>query len=193
MNNRDKFAMWFLYSMLGLLLIALMFGCGSNSPLTGDVINITSNEPPTKYTSPQLKPIVDEFFQDAKARNMIIGNKYKELNRIELGDARQYAKNGEAYVGVCIVGEVNIGIQTQNYRHIVIDNSALKMGKHVLKGILYHELFHCVWDIGHSEDKYDLMYPYTYLSDESTEAMWNIMLDKAYDDVRNSKNLIVLN
>lgn len=193
-NQRDKFAMWFLCVMLGFLLIALVFGCGSSTTqLTSDVVNITSNETPTKYIDPQLQPIVDEFFQDAKARNLVIGNKYKDLSRIELGNASEYAKNGEAFVGVCVIGEVSVGFQIQKFRHIMVDNSALKMGKHIVKSILYHELFHCVWDVGHSEDKFDLMYPYTYLSDEATETTWTIMLDKAYDDLKNGKNLMILN
>jgi hypothetical protein len=123
------------------LLAFLLTACATTMPRAPDM--------PLSYIEPQLKPLVDEFYQECKK---VLGEQCQ--TRITL--TVKVDKLSDNTYGVCYLYDKPY----QYARHINI-NSEIITNPTLLRVVLFHELIHCVLEQEHYDTQLDLMNTYT--------------------------------
>jgi len=123
------------------LLAFSLTACATTMPRAPDM--------PLSYIEPQLKPLVDEFYQECKK---VLGEQCQ--TRITL--TVKVDKLSDNTYGVCYLYDKPYQYVRQvNINHDIIINPTL------LRVVLFHELIHCVLEQEHFDTYLDLMNTYT--------------------------------
>ena len=119
----------------------------------------TNNELPDHFIEPEFVPIIMEYAEMLK-ENQISTKLFKKIQRIEyktINDTKSIT-NGEVVniIGKCSVySSRDVFGKTKEYRLIEIDP---KLTGDEVRDTLFHELGHCVNNLGHNEDPGSIMY-----------------------------------
>lgn len=136
-------------------LLLLLSACGADDEVTIDY---------------QLRPILDRYLMLAPDEGQL-----DELADLRVGNPG-LGPTGNALSGRCyrdydtVVGRKVPGSQR---RHVVVapphDGD---VGGACWRAVVYHELAHCLHDLGHVDDEKALMYPFVKCSDERWSDYW---------------------
>ena len=139
-----------------MILIMILVGCGEQKEQYIQEV-IAANTPHKVEIDSELDPYVMEFLRLCRQyNNKGCLRRAKTLTEIEYRPKSYLVKymKSESVVGFC---EVFSGFEYTGQRRIVISESM--SGQYHLKQLMFHELFHCLAGLDHSDDPEDIMYP----------------------------------
>lgn len=107
---------------------------------------------PDRFIDARLQGYYDSFLRDAKQAGLKPGH---EITRLDIGpiDEKELGPN---VIGVCYKTPHLKGGKI--YMSYAIRVAMVFYSEPVMKGLMYHELAHCVYDLDHSPDRDDIMY-----------------------------------
>lgn len=111
------------------------------------------NEPePNHYIDPRLQSYYDSFLKDAEKAGLKPGH---DIAVLDIGSIDE-KEMGPNVIGACWKKALwHHGMVHRVYIIRIIDEFSPEA---VMKGLIYHELGHCVYDLPHDKDIRELMY-----------------------------------
>lgn len=150
------------------LLVVLLLACSSSK---GQYYVLqTSPQEDSVYISNYLQPFVTEFILEAQSRGLDPTSRIVQLDSIVLNADNRY-----------------LGLAANNNVYI---NVFLTIDTHISKVVLFHELFHAVYDLRHCHNEcYHLMgatkpdtFTFSYYYDYDA---WQKVLDIEFNKIKN--------
>lgn len=155
-----------------LILLAFLTGCGTAK------VRIEYRVQPSSCTAYEALPTVDTkvsdivalFFEEAQA------------HRAKCVKAKRIGFKSQSDVGKVVPDSKALVLGYCTYDGTVVLNQDLwfKLRPITQKAVVFHELGHCVLNLGHApDDALNLMTPYILPSDQIAEN-WDLLLDKLF-------------
>jgi hypothetical protein len=172
--------------LLSLFLGTIVIGCGSSDPITPFYTKSTLN-PPDYFHDPDLEIYTLDFLSEADSRNLPPGHRDR-LWQIKYVKPEVLYEADRTVLGRCLeedLTEADTGKVVEWYLHIYILQTVKEWDPLMKKVLLYHELFHCAYNLPHlesTEDSNELMSPYMYIDPEAWREPWPQRLDRAFAD-----------
>lgn len=145
-----------------LVIILMIASCGRSTESTTDGSAAPAN--PEMASLSDINTFMNEFFQDAKIRGLLLNRSFVE--KVELEDV---VSNDTEILGLC----------SGNAHHQVLEFKTGQI-KSDMKVTVYHELGHCMLGESHTKSDEDIMY-----ADYTTKPLdhWKQSVDKLFKDV----------